>query len=330
MERRRWIALAVAIVLVFVSLGARLVFFVASDKFSKIFSFEMNDLYVDETIIRNGSITEKIAVIHLDGAIIDAGSTGFLVEGYDHDAMLAMIERAFADKMVDGIVLKVDSPGGGVYETAQIYRKIVEGKEEYDKPFYVSMGSMAASGGYYVSAPADKIFAESSTITGSIGVIMQNTNFSGLAERYGVTFNTIKSGKHKDIMSSTREMTDEEREILQSIIDEMYDEFVRVIAEGRSMDEADVRRIGDGRIYTGLQAKEINLVDEIGNLDDAINQMMEDHGLKDATVVEYNYTPGFFSSFGLQVKGLFDDMSELKMIQQLLVESDQPRAYYMY
>ncbi len=119
-------------------------------------------------------------------------------------------------------------------------------------------------------------------------------------------------------MSSTREMTDEEREILQSIIDEMYDESVRVIAEGRSMDEADVRRIGDGRIYTGLQAKEINLVDQIGNLDDAIDQMMEDHGLKDATVVEYNYTPGFFSSFGLQVKGLFDDMSELKMIQQLL------------
>lgn len=329
MERRRWIALVVAIVLVFMSIGAQFVFFLASGTFSKMFEINLDDLYVEETIIRKGNFTEKIAVIHLDGAIIDMGTSGFFEE-YNHDSILSMIEKAFSDDSVNGIVFKVDSPGGGVFETAEIHRTIVEGKEEYDKPFYVSMGSMAASGGYYVAAPADKIFAQPSTITGSIGVIMQNTNFSGLAERYGVSFNTIKSGKHKDIMSSTREMTDEEREILQSIIDEMYDDFVQVIVDGRNLDEKTVREIGDGRIYTGRQAKELNLVDEIGNLDDTIDQLMADYNLENATVVEYNYSGSFFGSFGLQAKNFFDEASEITLIQKLLFESDQPRAYYMY
>src|SRR5699024_4419909 len=112
----------------------------------------------------------------------------------------------------------------------------------YDTPYYVSMGDMAASGGYYVAAPADKIFALPTTITGSIGVIMESMNFAGLAEDFGITFNTIKSGKHKDIMSANREMTDEEKEILQDIVDEMYDEFVQIIVDGRGMDEAYVDR----------------------------------------------------------------------------------------
>ena len=329
MDRRRWIALLVAIVLVFMSMGAQFTFFLASGKLSEIFNFELEEYDVQETTVRQGNFTEKVAVIHLDGAIIDLGSPGFF-DSYDHKAILRMIEKAFSDDTVDGIVFKVDSPGGGVYETAEIYRTIMEGKEKSDKPFYVSMGSMAASGGYYVAAPADKIFAEASTITGSIGVIMESTNFSGLAEKYGITFNTIKSGKHKDIMSSTREMTEEEREILQSIIDEMYDEFVQVIADGRNLDEKRVREIGDGRIYTGKQAKEIDLIDEIGNLDDTIDQLMADHNLEDATVVEYSYTGSLWSPFALQVKNIFDQTSELEYVQKLLLESDQPRAYYMY
>src|SRR5699024_247461 len=155
------------------------------------------------------------------------------------------IDTAAEDPTVQAIVLKVDSPGGGVTESAEIHRKITELQADYDKPVYrnplvipyydkpvyVSMGNTAASGGYYVSAPADKIFANESTLTGSIGVIMQSMNFSGLAEKYGIEFNTIKSGKHKDIMSPTREMTKEENKIMQSMIDEMYDEFVDVIVE---------------------------------------------------------------------------------------------------
>src|SRR5699024_9499864 len=129
------------------------------------------------------------------------------------------------------------------------------------------MGGMAASGGYYVAAPADKIFAEATTLTGSIGVIMESVNYAELAENHGVKFNTFTSGKHKDIMSPSREMTEEEHDIMQSMIDEMYDEFVDVIVDGRGMDEQTVREVGDGRIYTGKQAKEVELIDDLGSLD---------------------------------------------------------------
>lgn len=327
MKQRRWIALLIAIVLIFMSIGARFTFSLASGLLVDIFDTE--SIFIEETTIREGNFTEKIAVIKLDGAIIDLGTSSFL-EGYNHHSFVSLIETAFADETVDAIILQVDSPGGGVYETEDIYRKILEGQEEYDKPFYVSMGSMAASGGYYVAAPADKIYAQPTTLTGSIGVIMENINYSGLAEKYGVTFNTIKSGKHKDIMSPSREMTDEERDILQSMIDEMYDEFVRVIVDGRNLDEKTVRKIGDGRIYTGKQAKEVNLVDEIGNLDDTIDGLMKDHNLEGATVVEYGSDTGLFSLFALKAQNLVKSQSELEMINKLLIESDQPRAMYIY
>src|SRR5690625_750715 len=234
MKQRRWIAILIAVVLIFMSIGVRFTFSLVSGLFEDL--FDIDDTFVGETVLRDGNFTEKIAVIKLDGAIIDMGTAGFF-DGYNHQEFVSLVESTFADDSVDAIILQVDSPGGGVFETEDIYRKIVEGKEMYDKPIYVSMGSMAASGGYYVAAPADKIYAQPTTLTGSIGVIMENINYSGLAEKYGVTFNTIKSGKHKDIMSPSREMTDEEREILQSMIDEMYDEFVRVIVDGRNLDE---------------------------------------------------------------------------------------------
>ncbi len=166
------------------------------------------------------------------------------------------------DDSVKAIVLRVNTPGGGTNESAEIHHKIVEIKEETQKPVYVSMGSMAASGGYYISAPADKIFASPETLTGSLGVIMQGMNYSELADKIGIDFVTIKSGPYKDIMSESREMTSEERDILQDMIDNSYNEFVRVIAEGRGMPESKVRELADGRIYDGRQAKEVNLIDD--------------------------------------------------------------------
>ncbi len=130
----------------------------------------------------------------------------------------------------------MNSPGGGVVESAEIHDKILDIKK-VKKPVYVSMGSMAASGGYYISAPADKIYASPETMTGSLGVIMHGYNYEKLAKKYGVEFETIKSGPHKDIMSPTREMTGEEREILQNMINNSYDQFVKVIADGRGMTE---------------------------------------------------------------------------------------------
>src|SRR5690625_1872521 len=328
MNTKRWIAIAVVIVLAVVSIGFKVVTTFTSALLSD--RFEMTDTYMEEEIVIDGNPLEKIAVLNLTGTIQDIAATPFTAEGYNHQFFLDMIDQAADDPNVKAIVLEVDSPGGAVTETAEIHRKLVELKENYDKPIYVSMGNMAASGGYYISAPADKIFAEASTLTGSIGVIMQSLNFAGLAEQYGIEFNTIKSGKHKDIMSPAREMTEEEHDIMQSMIDEMYDEFVDIIVDGRDLSESHVREIGDGRIYTGNQAVEVGLVDEIGSLDDTIYHLMDDHELDDAQVVQYGYGAGYLASFFMGVQGFINGSSdEIGIIMALLRESDKQRAMYI-
>src|SRR5699024_5950500 len=267
-----------------------------------------------------------------EGVIQDTGSHSmFNSPGYDHKRFLKMVDEAGKDRSVDGIILRINSPGGGVVESAEIHEKVTKIQEETEKPVYVSMGNTAASGGYYVAAPADKIVANTATLTGSIGVIMESINFAELAEEYGIEFNTIKSGKHKDIMSASREMTDEERDILQSIIDEMFDDFVQVIVDGRNMDEATVRELADGRIYTGKQAQEVDLVDEVGTFDDALTALQQDHGLENAQVFQYNESYGFLGTLGMNIQSLFkSDASEIEEIMMLLRSSDKPRAMYIY
>ena len=328
MNTKRWLALIAALVLLFVSIGFRFTMNLASGMLESF--AELDDYYFDEHIVEEGDWDKRIAVLNLNGVIQDAEMSIFF-EGYNHEQFLKMIDQAAVDDSVEAIVLQVDSPGGAVGPTAEIHRKLVEMQAAYEKPIYVSMGSMAASGGYYVAAPADKIFAESSTITGSIGVIMESVNYAGLAEKYGINFNTIKSGKHKDIMSASREMTKEERQILQSMVDEMYDEFVQVIVDGRGMSESKVREVGDGRVYTGKQAQSVGLVDEVGNFDDTLSALKEDYNLEDAQVIQYEEGFGFLSGFGMNMKSLFQsDSSELEMVLSLLRQSDKPRAMYIY
>lgn len=329
MNKRRWLALIVAVVLLFVSIGFRFTMSIASGFFEEFASID--ETYFAEEVLVEGSFDEKIAVLNLEGVIQDLDMSMFLQEGYNHKQFLEMIKNAGEDPLVEAIILKINSPGGAVGETAQIHRKLVELQETYEKPIYVSMGSTAASGGYYAAAPADKIFAEASTITGSIGVIMENINYSELAENYGVHFNTIKSGKHKDIMSANREMTKEEREILQSMIDEMYDDFVQVIVDGRDMSESKVREVGDGRVYTGRQAKEVGLVDEVGTFEDTLDAIRNDYDLDNAQVVQYGFGAGLLGNFGMSMKGLFQkNPSELDTVMTLLRQSDKPRAMYIY
>ena len=186
--------------------------------------------------------------------------------------------------------LQVNSPGGGVVESAQIYKEIREIQEETEKPIYVSMGSMAASGGYYISAPADKIFVNKETMTGSIGVIMQSINYGKLAEKYGVEFVTIKSGPYKDIMSPTREMTEVERNMLQEMLNDSYEDFVDIIEQGRNMTEAEVKKVADGRIVNGRQAIEAGLADDFGFLEDVVAAIKTDYNLENAEVFEYGYS----------------------------------------
>jgi len=330
MNTKRWLAIIVASVLFLVSIGFSFAMNVVSGLFDDIASFDEGPLFEQE-VIADGDWDERIAVLNLEGTIMDMEPALFATEGYNHEMFLEMIKQAGEDSSIAAILLNINSPGGGVGETEQIYRTIRDLQEEYDKPIYVTMGAMAASGGYYVAAPADKIFAEPATLTGSIGVIMESINFAGLAEEYGIEFNTIKSGKHKDIMSASREMTDEERDILQSIIDEMFDDFVQVIVDGRNMDEATVRELADGRIYTGKQAQEVDLVDEVGTFDDALTALQQDHGLENAQVFQYNESHGFLGTLGMNIQSLFkSDASEIEEIMMLLRSSDKPSAMYIY
>ncbi|RKQ32949.1 signal peptide peptidase SppA [Oceanobacillus halophilus] len=328
MSRNRWIALIIAIVLLFISVGSQAISSALSTDFDEMMNFNGNQFA--EEVIEEGSAMNKIAVIRLNGVIQDTSTNAFNTTVYNHNRFLKMIEEAGENSTVSGIILRVNTPGGGVVESAEIHDKIKEIQEEYGKPVYVSMGNTAASGGYYISAPADKIVAHPATLTGSIGVIMESINFAELAEQLGIDFNTIKSGEFKDIMSASREMTEDERDILQTMIDELYGDFVQVIVEGREMSDQRVRELGDGRVYTGSQAHELGLVDELGTLDDTIDMIKEELNLESAQVIEYKNGLEIYQFIGLNLKNAFSSDSELDGIVNLLRQSNAPRAMYLY
>ncbi|GLB58509.1 signal peptide peptidase SppA [Cytobacillus sp. NCCP-133] len=333
MNGKRWAALGIAAGLFVFSVVLN---FVTAFAFTDIES-SVTDLFaVDETfveeVIEEGNAMEKIAVLDVNGVIQDTGDAVslFASPGYNHKGFMENLDYVKDDDAVKAIVIRVNSPGGGVVESAEIHDKIVEIQKETKKPIYISMGSMAASGGYYISAPADKIFASPETLTGSLGVIMQGYNYTGLAEKYGVEFVTIKSGPYKDIMSPTRDMTDEERKILQSMIDNSYEGFVKVISEGRGLSEQEVKEIADGRIYDGRQAKDLNLIDGFGYDDDVIEQVKKDHKLKGAQVVKYTENLGFGSMFSMGARKIMGEDLEMAGLMKMLSQPNSPRLMYLY
>ncbi len=214
------------------------------------------------------------------------------VEGVIDDEMAKNVNRHLKqygdDSRVKAIILRVDSPGGGVSASQEIYREVKRVKEEKKKKVVVSMASVAASGGYYIAAPADKIFANPGTITGSIGVIAEWLNYKELAEWAKLKPVVFKSGRFKDTGSPTRELTDAEREYFQAMIDELYGQFVGAVTEGRQgkgeagseLDKDRVMLLADGRVYTGEAAKKNGLVDEIGNYEDAVKATAKLAGIK--------------------------------------------------
>lgn len=328
MSGKRWAALILAIGLFLVSSVHQLSQNTGADREVDLFS----DTYFETKVIREGSLgSPRIVVLNVEGVIQDVGDVPFLSSlAYNHRQFIKMIEQAGKDDTVDGIILKVNSPGGGVVESAEIYDKLAEVREKYGKPIYVSMGNMAASGGYYISAPADKILAHPATITGSIGVIMQSMDFSELAEDLGIDVNTLTSGEYKDIMSATRPMREDERELLQEIVDDMYDDFVQVVVEGRGMSEAQVRDLADGRIYTGKQAFDLNLIDGLGSFDDTVALMEQDHDWSEAELVEYRLGYGLGQLFNLSVKNFFKEEHELLGLLNIMRDSSGPRVMYLY
>ncbi len=235
----------------------------------------------------SGNGPDKVAVLPVVGTISTAEPTPVGSAAATPETLRDQLRQAEEDGRVKAVVLEVDSPGGGVVPTDEMYRSIQEFKETTGLPVVISMGQTAASGGYYIATTADRIVANESTLTGSLGVIFSYLNFAEAAAEYGIEEEVIKSGPFKDIGSSTREPTEEELEILQSYVDESYDGFVEVIVEGRGLPEEEVRELADGRVYSGLQAESLGLVDELGDLERAAEVSAELAGLDDATVVRY-------------------------------------------
>ncbi|WP_110114118.1 signal peptide peptidase SppA [Bacillus sp. CGMCC 1.16541] len=335
MSKKRWIALSLAIGLFIVSIVANfatnVLFSNAGEGFGPLLGND--DRIYSETIIEDGDPTNKIVVLEVNGVIQDTqGQTSPFSgqAGYNHRAFLQTLDELKEDTSIGGLVIRVNSPGGGVVESSEIHKEIEDFKKKTKKPVYISMGTMAASGGYYISTAADKIYAIPDTLTGSLGVIMQSINYSELADRLGVEDVTIKSGPYKDIMSPAREMTKEESEIMESLVNNAYDGFVDVIKEGRSLSEQEVRRIADGRIYDGRQAKELKLVDELGFFEDTVNALKRDRKLKGAQVVQYDQAFSFPAWLSMSMTQAFSGRSELSGVLNLLGKPNSPRLMYLY
>ncbi len=214
----------------------------------------------------DGVSGKRIGLIEVKGVIVEP------------DDVVEDLEKARKSKKVKAVVVRVDSPGGSIGASQEILRTIQQVNEE--KPVVVSMGDVAASGGYYVSVGAKKIFANEGTVTGSIGVRMEHLNARGLFEFLRLQPETIKSGKYKDIGSIYRAITPEEREILEAFLDELHDQFKADITKARGLERSFVDEIATGQVYTGLKAKDMGLIDEIGGLTDAVKAAWEMAGLK--------------------------------------------------
>jgi protease IV len=223
----------------------------------------------------------KVAVVEVEGGIGVAADRGL-----DTESIIRTLGEYRDDPAVRAVVLRIDSPGGVVAPTQEIFTA-VRRLREAKKPVVASLGSVAASGGYYVAVSADRIFASPGTLTGSIGVVMQLANVEGLLKKVGVEYVVVKAGAYKDVGNFARAMTPEERRILQSLLDDVYDQFISAVAEGRGLDPQAVRAFAEGRIYSGRQAHGLKMVDDLGGLEDAIEAAAKMAGLPPKPKVLY-------------------------------------------
>jgi protease IV len=250
----------------------------------------------------------KVAIVNISGPIVEAKTVVDEIKGYAKDSS------------VKAIVLRVDSPGGGVVPSQEIYEQVIKAKKR--KKIVVSMGSVAASGGYYISAPADVIIANAGTITGSIGVIMVVPNLKGMLDKVGIKTDVVKSGRLKDMASVFRGIGPEEREIIQGVMDDVHDQFITAVAAGRNMQVRKVRFMADGRIFSGRQALKAGLVDELGDLDYAIRKAGTLAGIKGEPQIVTKTPKGALARL---LEGQMPDE-----ISRVLPDINMKYMYYMY
>jgi protease-4 len=215
-----------------------------------------------------------VGVVKVDGTIVRSTSSSLMdVESYNHNKTLNLIEQYQNSDQNKGILLYLNTPGGGVYESDELYQKLLKYKEKTGRPVWAYMASEACSGGYYAAMAADKINANRNTFTGSIGVIISLSNYKGLLDKLGVQTVLYTSGRNKSMGNGGVDITEEQSEIFQGLVDESYEQFVQIVAKGRNMSVDTVKPIADGRIYSAQQALKLKLIDEIADYDTTVDQM---------------------------------------------------------
>lgn len=265
-----------------------------------------------------------IAVVRVEGTIQEQTETGLfdVAAGYQHTTTMDYIDNLMEDSNNKGILLYVDSPGGTVYESEELYLKLKEYKEQTGRPIWDYMAHYAASGGYLISMAADKIYANPNTTTGSIGVIMSGYDMTGLYEKLGIRYVSITSGKYKD----SSMLTDEQIAVYQEQVDEYYNKFVKIVSEGRQMEQEEVKTLADGRVYTANQALEKGLVDEISLYEDMTAAMSRELGAYEFYEPEGELS--FFSSLFAKIETMIPK-SEAQILTETAadMESGVPMYY---
>jgi protease-4 len=277
-----------------------------------------------------GAGASKILLIDLAGVISSSEEDGAFVE---HPSMLARMKeeltRAAKDPDIKALVLRINSPGGTVTASDILYHELRSFRSKRKIPIVASILDVGASGGYYVAAAADKIIAHPSSVTGSVGVIMLTVNAGGLMEKIGVHASAIASGPKKDMGSPFRPMTQEERAIFQSVIDFFYERFLSVVKEGRpNLSPEEIRKLADGRIYSGEQAKALGMVDAIGYLDDAIDLAKNQAGLSEARIVTYRRAGEYRNNIYSRLLGGAGGWANLDL--GTLVRGKTPQFMYLW
>ncbi len=219
--------------------------------------------------IEFASFTDRVGILELKGVIEESETFNRQLKSFRED------------KSIRAVVVRIESPGGGVAPSQEIYEQLSRLRDETDKPVVVSMGSIAASGGYYVACAADSILAVPGALTGSIGVMLEFPNLQEVLRKVGISFEVVKSGAHKDIASPWRTMTDQERRVLQDMVDDVFNQFVEVVSRERGLPVDSVLSLADGRVFTGRQAKALGLVDSTGVFQDALDMAGRMCGLGD-------------------------------------------------
>jgi protease-4 len=279
-----------------------------------------------EILLQRGArgVTDKIVVITMRG-LISSSLPGSVTDSMVDD-MRAALQQARDDDRVKAIVLEIDSPGGEVTASDAIYSAVIKARAR--KPVVVYMDSLAASGGYYVSCGGKFLMANETTITGSIGVIIQTLNYEQLLNKVGLASVVFKSGKFKDMLNGARPITPEERELVQSFIMKTYDKFLGIVAKERNLPANLLRNtIADGRILSGKDAFENKLIDGLGELDDAFAKAKQLGNAPEAKVVKYG--PPFSLSRFLRIFGQADSKIELQLPKQLIPQLETGRAYFL-